>query len=327
MATAFTTGNFIATTTNTAQEAGAFVPEHWSSEVIAPYKVNRVLAALVTIWTFKGAGDTLNIPTFVRGAANDKAKESVVTPNVTNSTLTAVTIDKHIEYSVLIEDFARVQAMPSMRRAYVDDAGYAIARKKDWDLHLLGRSNPAAAVAVGGTVPGAHYGDAVIGSDGVTVWDPDANTNAGNAAALSDAGIRRMIRTLDDQDVPSMDRAFVVPPVEKESLMGLSRFTEQAFTGEAGRGNTIRNGVIGDLYGDSVAVTSNCPAVADTAASADQRAGLYLHKAAFAMVEQQAVRAQAQNLLEFLSTLLVWDTIYGVKEVRATSVIPFIVPA
>lgn len=327
MATAFTTGDFIATTTNAAQEAGAFVPEHWSNEVIAPYKVNRVLAALVTIWTFKGPGDTIQIPTFVRGSANDKAKESVVTPNVTNSTLTSVNIDKHIEYSVLIEDFAKVQAMPSMRKAYVDDAGYAIARKKDWDLHLLGRSNPAADVAVGGDVPHNHYGDAVIGSDGTTAWDGTASGNAGNAAALTDAGIRRMIRTLDDNDVPSSDRAFVIPPVEKENLMGLARFTEQAFTGEAGQRNTIRNGIIGDVYGDPVAVSSNCPNVDDAGSSNDQRAGLYLHKGAFVLVEQMDVRAQAQNLLEFLSTLLVWDTIYATEEVRANSVIPFIVPA
>jgi hypothetical protein len=323
LATAFTTGDFIATTTNTSAEAGAFVPEHWSSEVIAPYKKNRVLANLVTVWGFEGDGDTINVPTFVRGSAQDKSKESVVQPNVTNSTLTTVTIDKHIEYSVLIEDFAKVQAMSSMRRAYVDDAGYAIARKKDWDLHMLGRTTGTAPV-VGGDVTGTDYGDAVIGSDGTTAWAP---AGAGNAASLADAGIRRMIRTLDDNDVPSSDRAWVIPPVEKESLMGLPRFTEQAFTGESGGRNTIRNGVIGDLYGDPVAVSSNCPNVLDGGSSNDQRAGLYLHKGAFVLVEQMKVRAQAQNLLEFLSTLLVWDTIYGVQEVRATNVIPFIVPA
>ena len=136
-----------------------------------------------------------------------------------------------------------------------------------------------------------------------------------------------MIRSLDALDVPSTDRAWVVPPVEKESLMGIARFTEQAFTGEAGRGNTVRNGRIGELYGDPVAVSSNCPNVDDGAASNDQRAGLYLHKGAFVLVEQMNVRAQAQNLLEFLATLLVWDTVYGVSEVRATNVIPFIVPA
>lgn len=327
MATAFTTGDFIASTTS--GEAASFVPEQWSNEVIAPYKASRILAGLVTRWNFVGQyGDTIHVPTFVRGSANTKAAESVVTPNVTNSTLTDVSIDKHIEYTVLIEKFAEVQAMPSMRRAYVDDAGYAISRKIDWDLHLLGRSTATpSAVAVGGNVPGAEYADAVIGSDGTTTWDPTASANAGNAAALADAGVRRMLRTMDDNNVPMEGRAFVIPPVELESLRGIARFTEQAFTGESGASNVIRTGLMGDLYGVPVYVTSNCPYVLDTAASNDQRAGMLLHKAAFVLVEQQRIEAVQAFLSEFLATQLTWHTIYGVKEVRATNVIPFIVPA
>ncbi len=325
MATAFTTGDFIASTTSTSAEAGAYVPEIWSQEVIAPYKANRVLADLVTRWNFKGQkGDTLNIPTFVRGSANSKTAEPVVTPNVTNSTLTTVSIDKHIEYTVLIEKFAEVQAMASMRRAYTDDAGYAIARKVDWDLHLLGRSAPTTTPAPGGNVVGADYADAVIGSNGSTTWSPTANANAGNAASLTDAGIRRMLRSMDDNNVPMSDRVFVIPPVEKESLLGIARFTEQAFVGS---GESIRNGMVGQLYNTPVIVTSNCPNVLDGASSADQRAGLLLHKGAWVLVEQLGVEAIVAFLSEFLATQLTWHTIYGVKEVRATNVIPFIVPA
>lgn len=325
MATAFGAGNFIADTTTANTEAANFVPEQWSNEVIAPYKNSRVLAGLVTRWNFVGQfGDTVHVPTFVRGSANSKAVESVVTPNVTNSTLTDVSIDKHIEYTVLIEKFAEVQAMPSMRRAYVDDAGYAISRKVDWDLHLLARNTSPTSVSVGGDVPGAEYGDAVIGSNGSTTWDPTASGNAGNAAALADAGIRRMLRTMDDNNVPMEGRNWVIPPVELESLRGIARFTEQAFVGD---GNAIRTGLIGNLYGVPVFVTSNCPNVLDTAASNDQRAGLLIHKAAFVLAEQLRIQAVNAFLSEFLATQLTWHTIYGVAEVRATNVIPFIVPA
>lgn len=324
MATAFTTGDFLASTTSTSAEAGAYVPEIWSNEVIAPYKANRVLADLVTNYNFKGQkGDTLNIPTFVRGSANAKAQESVVTPNVTNSTLTTISIDKHIEYTVLIEKFAETQALASMRKAYVDDAGYAIARKLDWDLHLLGRSAPSTTPAPGGNVVGTDYGDAVIGSNGSTAWSPTANANAGNAAALTDAGIRRMLRTMDDNNVPQSDRALIIPPVEKESLLGIARFTEQAFLGN---GNAIANGMIGNLYNTPVFVTSNCPNVLDGAASSDQRAGLLLHKGAWVLVTQLGIESVVAFLSEFLATQLTWHTIYGLKEVRATNVIPFIVP-
>lgn len=325
MATAFTTGDFIASTTNASQEAGAFVPEQWSNEVIAPYKQSRILAGLVTRWNFVGQyGDTIHVPTFVRGVANAKAQESVVTPNVTNSTLTDVTIDKHIEYTVLIERFADVQSMPSMRRAYVDDAGFAISRKIDWDLHLLGRSSPSTTPAPGGNVVGSDYADAVIGSDGSTTWDPTASANAGNAAALTDAGIRRMLRTMDDNNVPMEGRAWVIPPVELQSLRGIARFTEQAFVGD---GSAIRTGMMGNLYGVPVFVTTNCPNVLDGASSSDQRAGMLLHRAAFVLVEQLRIEAVSDFLSEFLATQLTWHTIYGVAEVRATNVIPFIVPA
>lgn len=326
MATAFGSGNFMAVTTTANTEAASFVPEHWSREIIAPYKISRILANLVTRWNFEGQyGDTIHIPTFVRGAANAKVQESVVTPNVTNSTLTDVLIDKHIEYTVLLEKFAEIQAMPSMRRAYIDDSALALSVKVDYDLHLLGRATPTGTpTPASPNVTGSDYSDAVIGSNGITTWDPTASANAGNAAALSDAGIRRMLRSMDDNAVPQNGRALVIPPVELESLRGIARFTEQAFVGD---GNVIKTGLMGNLYGTPIYVTQNCPPVLDGASSADQRAGLLIHKAAFVLVEQLKIQAVQAFLSEFLATQLTWHTIYGVKEVRATNVIPFIVPA
>lgn len=320
----FTTGDFIATT-----EAANFIPELWSNEVLAAYKENLVMEPLVRMMNHVGKkGDTVHIPKPTRGSANAKAEESEVTLNVATHNEVQVVIDKHYEYSVLIEDFASVQMLPSLRRFYTDDAGHAIAKQIDWDLHLLGRSNPGTGtIAPGGTVPGSEYGDAVIGSDGSTAWDETANTNTGNGAALADAGIRRMIRDLDDNDVPISDRVFVIPPVEKESLLGISRFTEQAYTGEVAGNNSIRNGLVGNLYGTPVYVSTNCPTVQAADSSTNYRAGLLLHKDAFVLVRQMAPRSQSQYKQEYLSWLFTTDVIYGTKEVRSENVIPFIVPA
>jgi hypothetical protein len=322
-------GQFIADTTDiTNNEAGPFVPELWSNEILATYKANLVLAALVTEMDHVGKkGDTVNIPTPDRGAANLKVAETQVTPNVLNSNLTAVLINKHFEYSTLVEDFADLQALGSMRKFLTDDAGYALARRVDWDLHLLARGTPSLTPAPGATVAGSEYTDAVIGGDGSTAWDETASANAGNASSLTDAGIRAMIQTLDDANTPLTGRAFVVPPVEKNSLLGISRFTEQAFTGEAGGSNSIRNGLIGDLYGNPFYVSTNCAVVDDAGSTADQRAGIYLHKDAWVLIMQQRMRAQAQYLQQYLATLFTSDLVYGVKEVRASSVVPFIVPA
>ena len=141
MAGVFTAGDFIAdTTTLVSGEAGPFVPELWSNEIIAAYKQNLVLAALVTEMDHVGKkGDTVNIPKPDRKVAAAKVVETEVTTTPINSNLSSVLIDKHFEYSTLIEDFADMQALGSMRRFLTDDAGYALARQVDWDLHMLGK--------------------------------------------------------------------------------------------------------------------------------------------------------------------------------------------
>jgi hypothetical protein len=91
-------------------------------------------------------------------------------------------------------------------------------------------------------------------------------------------------------------------------MMGLARFTEQAFVGD---GKTIRNGKLGDVYGVSVHVTSNCPSP-DT--STTVKNGLLAHRDALILAEVLGPRVQTQYKQEYLATLLTADTIYGVAE-------------
>jgi len=177
----------------------------------------------------------------------------------------------------------------------------------------------------GGTV-GAGYANCVIGGDGTTAYDDAANTNAGNGTTLTDAGIRAMIQTLDDADVPMSERYFVLPPVEKKTLTGIARFTEQAFTGEMGSGNTIRNGRVGDMYGIEVFVTTNCPTETADDTTTKYRVGALLHKSALVHAEQMSIRSQTQYKQEWLGDLYTADTIYGVGELRDDAGLGFVVP-
>src|SRR5688572_3840690 len=89
-----------------ATEVQNFVPELWSNEVVASYKVNIVLARLVRKLNHRGKkGDTIRIPTPSRGNASNKTAETQVTliQHGTDAGL-VVTIDRHKEYSRLIED-------------------------------------------------------------------------------------------------------------------------------------------------------------------------------------------------------------------------------
>ena len=303
----------------TKTTAATFIPEIWSDEVVAAYKKHLVAANLFKKMSFKGKkGDTVNIPSPTRGAASVKAASTAVTLIAATETNIPVLIDKHYEYSRFIEDIVEVQALSSLRRFYTDDAGYSLAKQIDTDMVQLGRGFN------GGTAGSAAYSGGFVGGDGTTAYDSTATAGAGNASALSDVAIRRTIQRLDDNDVPTDGRFFMIPPSARNTLMGLDRYTAMDFVGEAGNANTIRNGQIGNLYGMPVYVTSNCDTATGTLLP---RVALMGHKDAAVLVEQLGIRSQTQYKQDYLSTLYTSDTLYGVKELRDNSAFALVVPA
>jgi len=298
MATSFSPSNSVTTTT-----AANFIPEIWSDEIVAAYKKNLVLANLVMKMNFKGKkGDTVHIPAPTRGSASAKASEAAVTLIAATESEVQVSINKHYEYSRLIEDIVEAQALNSLRNFYTSDAGYALARQVDTDLVQLARS----ANGGGGT---AAYNTAYVGGDGTTAYVAASN----NESALTDAAIRRTIQRLDDNDTPMDNRFFLIPPSSRNTLMGLARYTEQAFVGN---GDAIRTGEIGNLYGIPVFVSSNCDT---TSGSNAARVAIMGHRDSMVLVEQVAVRSQVQYKQEYLATLFTSDTLYGVAALRSAA--------
>ena len=305
-----------------ASAVGDFIPELWSDEVIATYKANLVLPQLVTVMPFTGKkGDTVHIPKPTRGSGSAKVAANTVTLIAGASSSFDMTIGTHWEYSRLIEDIVSIQALDSLRQFYTDDAGYALARKVDSDLHALGALFAAGDAAP--TVAGTAYSKAFIGGDATTAWN---SATTGNGTALTDAGIRQAIQHLDDSDVPSRMRAFVIPPVEKRKLLGIARFTEQAFTGEVGSGNSIRNGLVGDLYGIPVYVSTNVPVVLAADTTTEYRPVLLFQKDAMIHAEQLAPRTQTQYKQEFLADLFTADMLYGNGVPRPEAGVALMVP-
>ena len=342
----------IASTASRTRSTSGFIPELWGDEVIATYESNLVLANLIKRIPFAGKkGDTIHIPNFAtRGTASVKAAGTIVNTISQQAEETPILIDKHYEYSVLIDDIASLQALDSMRQFYTSDAGYALARQVDQDLFKL------APYLQGGTLDTSAAFTAsagpVIAGDGSTAFDGNASGNVGNASTLTDAGIRRMIQTLDDSDVPMEGRVMIIPPVERKNLLGLARFTEQAFVGD---GSAIKTGNFGNIYGIPVYVSTNCPWIHVDSADGEEywtfsttnpsgtdafgrsvtfggsgsknRVGLMIHRDAWALAEQQAVRVQTQYKQEYLADLMTADTVYGVGELRPSNGVAFVVPA
>jgi N4-gp56 family major capsid protein len=297
--------------------ANNFIPELWSDEVIGAYKSNLVVANVVTKIAHKGKkGDTIYIPVPTRGAAAAKAADTEVTLLASVNTAVTVLIDKHYEYSKLIEDIAEIQALSSMRKFYTDDAGYALAKRVDTDLIDLAEGFQS------GSTTDKSYDNAYIGS-GTTAF------TGTNEADITDAGIRSFLLKLDNADVPMDNRVMIIPPVAANDLLGIARFTEQQFIGD---GNAIKTGKIGSIYGVDVYISTNCPTVkvsggTGNSAAGTERVGVVMHKDALVLAEQMGVRTQTQYKQEYLGDLFTADTIYGVKELRNDAGLAFVVPA
>lgn len=311
-----------------------FIPELWSDEVIASYKSNIVVAQLVRKLNFRGKkGGSILIPTPTRGAASTKAASTQVTliPHGPDAGLT-VQINQHKEYSRFIEDIVDVQALASLRRFYTDDGGYAIAKTVDRSLILQASTSGLAFGTSPGTIvvnangnidQSSTFTNASIG-DGSAAWNSATN---GNDVDLSDLGIRRFIRNLDKVDAPMAGRYLLVSPNVKGDMMGWSRFTEHAFVGESAGSNTIRNGLVGDVYAVQVYVTNQLAQVGDANGSFNHDLLLMFQRDALLLVEQMGVRTQTQYKQEWLADLFTADMIFGTAGLRGASVLPIVAPS
>mgnify|MGYP000388673351 FL=1 len=313
------TGGFVDNTS-----AATFIPEIWSDEIIAAYQKNLVLAPLVKKMSMTGKkGDTIHVPKPVRGDAHAKAENTAVTVQNATESEVQVSINKHYEYSRLIEDITDVQALSSLRQFYTEDAGYALAKQVDSDLHGL-----ATGLGTSGTTSttylnnaGTFFNDA---SNGLSTYTADTVVSAD---VFEDDAFRGIIQKLDDQDVPMDNRAFVIPPVLRNTIMGISRYVSSDFVNNS----TVVNGKIGQLYGIDVYVSTNCPTVEaagdNSASSVDSLGALLFHRDAMVLAEQVGVRSQTQYKQEWLANLFTSDTLYGVAVLRPASGLTLVVPA
>jgi N4-gp56 family major capsid protein len=296
--------------TNTT--AATFIPELWSDEIVASYKKNLVLANLVNKMSMTGKkGDTLHIPKPTRGSASAKAASTQVTLQAATETEVTVTVDKHYEYSRLIEDITEAQALASLRRFYTEDAGYALAKQVDDDLFALGKS-----FGNGDGSSWVHNNAFQITSGGaLEAYDADGTADVNE---FTDAAFRALVQQLDDADVPMDNRVLVVPPSARNTIMGIDRYMSSDFVN--GRG--VNNGQIGQLYGIDVYVTSNAPTL-----ESGVKGGFLFHKDAMVLAEQVGVRSQTQYKQEYLATLFTSDMLYGTEVIRPESGLVVALPA
>ena len=292
--------------------AATFIPEIWSDEIIAAYQKNLKMAPLVKKLPMTGKkGDVIHIPKPIRGAASAKVADTAVNIQANVEGELQITINRHFEYSRFIEDIVEVQALNSLRQFYTEDAGYQLALKVDTDLMNAatgfgnGTMDLAAPSGADWVNSNSYYFDAASG--GGTPLTAFAASTVAAGDVFSDAGFRQAIQLLDDADVPMDGRCIIVPPVVRNTIMGTERFSSSDFVS----GQTVNTGLIGNLYGVDVYVSSNCPTL-----ESNVRGCILMQKDALVHAEQMTVRSQTQYKQEYLSTLFTSDTLYGVQVYR-----------
>ena len=290
-------------------DAATFIPEIWSDEVIAAYEKSLVLAPLTKKIAMQGKkGDTIHIPKPTRGVASAKAENTAVTIQNATEGEVLVTINKHFEYSRMIEDITNVQALASLRQFYTGDAGYALGKQVDDDLFTLGKS----------------FGDG-DGSNFVTTATFYNDVSTGTTAyavdqvvvgdIFDDSFLRDMIQKMDDADTPMDGRSLVIPPSLRNAIMGVDRYVSSDFV----NGQGVANGKIGELYGVDIYVSTNCPVLetaSENSAGGAIRGAMLCHKDTMVLAEQQGIRSQTQYKQEFLGTLYTADRLYGTQVLR-----------
>jgi len=298
-------------------EAGTFIPEIWSDEIIAAYQKNLKMVPLVKKLGMTGKkGDKLHIPKPTRADASVKAENAAVNIIANTESEIQVDVNRHFEYSRLIEDIVEVQALNSLRQFYTEDAGYALATKIDTDLHAVATGFCDGTMTLSPTATSYQTSAAFFNNNGTTA------AFTGQALPVntefSDGFFRDMIQKLDDNNVPMEDRCLVIPPSARNSIMGIDRYVSSDFVS----GQGVQSGLIGNLYGVDVYVSNNCATIAS-----GKRAALLFHRDAVVLAEQMSVRSQTQYKQEYLSTLYTADCLYGVQAYRPEAGFILAVPA
>ena len=285
--------------------AATFIPEIWSDEVIAAYQKNLKMSPLVKKMSMTGKkGDLIHVPKPIRGAVSAKVQDTAVNIQANVEGELTIAVDRHFEYSRFIEDIVEVQALTSLRQFYTEDAGYQLAVQVDTDL-----MNCATGFGDGTRVVAPSSASDWTNSNSYEFVDGAglALFGTGTAGAFNDEGFRTAIKILDDADVPMDNRCLVVPPAARKDIMGIERYVSSDFVG--GRG--VESGLIGNLYGVDVYVSSNAPTL-----TTGVRGCVFFHKDAIVHAEQMSVRSQTQYKQEYLSTLYTADTLYGIETYR-----------
>jgi hypothetical protein len=258
---------------------GVFSPDIWSKQVLRATEANLVLARSVNRGFEDDAsvGKTVKVASIGNLAARAKVENTAIVYETVAETATTITLNIWSYAAIGVEDIVKVQSIVDVQNEYQRKLGYAIA--KDIDTKM--------ATDLGGF-------SQTVGTLGT---------------AASDANVLAAIKLLDDADVPQDDRFFVMTPAEKVAKLALDRWSNALYIGTGQM--PVRNGMLGDMYGLNLAVTTNLVKPAGGQAN-----NAIFHRDALALVVQRTPKTHLFYDIDVFTWKLATEVIYGHQEMR-----------
>jgi len=213
-----------------------FIPEVWSQKLLKIFDKNAVMANLINR-DFEGdiqsAGDVVKVRTFGDVTINSYTRDMTISFQALTDPMQEMTIDQQKYFAFKVDDMDKAQANVDILEGYTGRA--AIAIRNLVDTFLLGQ-----------------YANVDAGNVIGTNETPITLTAANVYGYLAD-----MSQLLDEDNIPSEDRALVITPKVKNLLLKSTEFTRATTLGD----NVVQNGYIGNVAGFSVHVSTNLAAV------------------------------------------------------------------
>jgi N4-gp56 family major capsid protein len=257
---------------------GVFSPDIWSKQVLRATESNLVLAKSVNrdFEDDASVGKAVKVASIGNLGARAKAENTAITYETVTETVTTITLNIWSYAAVGIEDIVKVQAAVNVQNEYQRKLGYALA--KDIDS------------ALAADIAGFSQTVGTLGT------------------AATDADIIRAMQYLDDADAPADDRFLVITPAEKANKVALDRWSNALYVGDR---KPVINGMLGEMYGFNIAVTTNLIKPA-----AGQGNNVAMHRDALALVMQRTPKMHVFYDIDFFTWKLASEVIYGHQEMR-----------
>jgi len=273
----------------TPSVAAVYIPQQWRSEVRIARQSKFVMRNVCYELPIGGQkGNQFHIPNLSNLVASTKLPGTPVNLLQPNEGEFILTIDRHKECSILVEDITEAQEQYYIRSKYTGQMGSALANALDDDLVFL-RSLFTQTISAGGV-------------------------------GMTEAKILTAKQTLDEADVPYENRMLVVPPAVENDLLSINRFVAADI--RTGVPDMIGMGkFIGRIHGFSAMMTNRLKA-GDNAkpgtggGAANTYYSVACHAEALIYGMPKEMELQSQYKLEYLGTLVVSNEIYGVGQYR-----------